>query len=138
MRLNNKSGVTKGDMDDDLELDPLGDDDFDAEAFLDVKQENLEEVDIFAGANQDLMDKYIQVLQHDYKKRGRAGANLPPPKPMQAFASPKPDMKPPHPIESMQKRQAKNSALPPISPMVGQEGGTKVRDLSKPKTYNQM
>ena len=41
--------------------DPLlmGEDDFDAEAFLGVKQENLENVDIFAGANKSLMDKYI-------------------------------------------------------------------------------
>jgi hypothetical protein len=50
-------------------LDPLGDDDFDAEAFLDVKQENLEEVDIFAGANEGLLEKYIQVLSYDHAKR---------------------------------------------------------------------
>ena len=46
--------------DDDLELDFLkGDEDFDAEAFLNVKQENLEQADIFSGANASLMDKYI-------------------------------------------------------------------------------
>ena len=41
-------------------IDPLGDDDFDAEAFLDVKKENLEQADIFA--DKGLVEKYIQVL----------------------------------------------------------------------------
>ena len=41
------------------EGDPLGDEEFDAEAFLDVKMENLEQADIFAGANAGLMEKYI-------------------------------------------------------------------------------
>jgi len=36
--------------------------DFDAEAFLGVKKENLEEADIFSGANASLMEKYIQVM----------------------------------------------------------------------------
>lgn len=43
----------------------MGDTDFDAEAFLDVKPENLEKVDIFSGANASLMEKYIQVLSYD-------------------------------------------------------------------------
>ena len=56
----NKNQVKGGnDLDD---LDPLADDDFDAEAFLDVKQENLEQADIFTGANASLLDKYVQVL----------------------------------------------------------------------------
>ena len=38
-------------------VDPLGDEDFDAEAFLDVKKENLEQADIFA--NKGLVQKYI-------------------------------------------------------------------------------
>jgi len=42
------------------------DDDFDAEAFLDVKKENLEHADIFSGG---LVEKYIQVLSSDYNKR---------------------------------------------------------------------
>lgn len=38
--------------------DPFGDDDvFDAEAFLDVKKENLEQADIFKDNN--LVEKYI-------------------------------------------------------------------------------
>lgn len=37
----------------------MGDDDFDAEAFLGVKPENLEKGDLFSGANATLMDKYI-------------------------------------------------------------------------------
>lgn len=40
----------------------MGEEEFDADAFLDVKQENLKEVDVFAGASAGLMDKYIQVL----------------------------------------------------------------------------
>ena len=47
------------------DFDPLADDDFDAEAFLDVKQENLEQADIFTGANASLLDKYVQVLQYE-------------------------------------------------------------------------
>ena len=43
----------------DVGLDPLGDGDFDSEAFLDVKMENLEQADIFACANASLMEKYI-------------------------------------------------------------------------------
>ena len=49
-------------------MDPLmDDDDFDAEAFLNVKQENLEQADIFSGANASLMEKYIQVLSFEQK-----------------------------------------------------------------------
>ena len=44
------------------EFDFMEDEDFDAEAFLDVKQENLEQGDIFTGANASLLDKYVQVL----------------------------------------------------------------------------
>lgn len=33
--------------------------DFDADLFLDIKMENLEQADIFAGANAGLMEKYI-------------------------------------------------------------------------------
>ena len=64
--------------DDDLDMDFLkGGDDFDAEAFLNVKQENLVEADIFSGANASLMEKYIQVLSHEQKmKNGAPG--LPP------------------------------------------------------------
>jgi hypothetical protein len=36
--------------------------DFDVEAFFDVKQENLEKGDLFAGANETLMDKYIEMM----------------------------------------------------------------------------
>jgi hypothetical protein len=36
--------------------------DFDVEAFFDVKQENLEKGDLFAGANESLMDKYIEMM----------------------------------------------------------------------------
>ena len=69
----------KGDGgDDDMGLDDpllMGEDDFDAEAFLGVKQENLENVDIFAGANKSLMDKYIQVLSYEQnaKQKNAAG-----------------------------------------------------------------
>ena len=65
-RLANKTGQADG-LDDELgDLDPLmGDADFDAEAFLGVKPENLEKGDIFSGANADLMDKYIQVLSYE-------------------------------------------------------------------------
>ena len=45
-------------MDGDLDDLAIGED-FDAEAFLGVKQENLERVDIFSGANASLMEKYI-------------------------------------------------------------------------------
>ena len=55
-----------------------------------MKKENLEEVDIFGGANSGLMEKYIQVLQYDHARKNNP-AGLPPPKPMQAFASPKTD-----------------------------------------------
>ena len=48
------------------------DDDFDAEAFLDVKQENLEQGDIFTGANASLLDKYVQVLAFEQKAREAA------------------------------------------------------------------
>jgi hypothetical protein len=44
--------------------DPLGEDDFDAEAFLDVRKENLEHADIFSGG---IVEKYIQVLSSDYQ-----------------------------------------------------------------------
>ena len=52
---------------DEMDLDFLKGDggDFDAEAFLNVKQENLEQADIFSGANASLMDKYIQVLSYE-------------------------------------------------------------------------
>lgn len=49
------------------QADPFGDDDFDAEAFLDVKKENLEQADIFA--DRGLVEKYIQVLSHDFNQR---------------------------------------------------------------------
>ena len=86
-RLQAGGGVTKGDKSDDFELDPFGEDDFDAEAFLDVRKENLQEVDIFAGANSGLMEKYIQVLSHDYAKNrggggGKVGNSMLPPKPI--------------------------------------------------------
>ena len=48
----------------DLDL-MMGDTDFDAEAFLDVKPENLEQADIFSGANASLMEKYIKVLSFE-------------------------------------------------------------------------
>jgi len=54
---------------DPADLDLLGEDDFDAEAFLGVKQENLEKVDIFSGANASLMEKYIQVLSFEQKQK---------------------------------------------------------------------
>jgi len=38
------------------------DKEFDAEAFLDVKMVNLEKADIFAGASESLMDKYVQMM----------------------------------------------------------------------------
>lgn len=60
------SGKDGMDKDDDMDLDFLeGADDFDAEAFLNVKQENLEQADIFSGANASLMEKYIQVLSYE-------------------------------------------------------------------------
>ena len=60
------SGKDGMDNDDDMDLDFLkGADDFDAEAFLNVKQENLEQADIFSGANASLMEKYIQVLSYE-------------------------------------------------------------------------
>ena len=69
---------SQGVEDDDLgEMDMFGEDDFDAEAFLNVKQENLEKVDIFSGANASLMEKYIQVLS--YEQQQKQGAGLPPP-----------------------------------------------------------
>jgi hypothetical protein len=37
----------------------MEDGDFDADAFLDIKMENLQQADIFAGANAGLMEKYI-------------------------------------------------------------------------------
>ena len=54
---------------DEMDLDFLKGDggDFDAEAFLNVKQENLEQADIFSGANASLMEKYIQVLSYEQK-----------------------------------------------------------------------
>lgn len=64
----------------DLDLDFLkGEDggDFDAEAFLNVKKENLEQADIFSGANASLMEKYIQVLSYEQNKK--QGGGLPPP-----------------------------------------------------------
>ena len=36
--------------------------DFDVEAFFEVKQENLEAGDIFAGASESLMDKYVEMM----------------------------------------------------------------------------
>ena len=39
-----------------------GDKEFDAEAFLDVDPVNLEKADIFAGASESLMDKYVQMM----------------------------------------------------------------------------
>ena len=65
-----KLGLSKADKgldgDDlgDLDL-MMGDTDFDAEAFLDVKPENLEQADIFSGANASLMEKYIKVLSFE-------------------------------------------------------------------------
>ena len=50
----------------------MEDEDFDAEAFLDVKQENLEQGDIFTGANASLLDKYVQVLAFEQKARESA------------------------------------------------------------------
>ena len=59
-KLSKKTGQGEDLGDDFGDMDPLlGDDDFDAEAFLGVKPENLEKGDIFSGANADLMDKYI-------------------------------------------------------------------------------
>ena len=46
----------------------MGDDEFDAEAFLDVKPENLEYADIFSGANAGLMEKYIKVLSYEQEQ----------------------------------------------------------------------
>ena len=54
------------------EFDFMEDEDFDAEAFLDVKQENLEQGDIFTGANASLLDKYVQVLAFEQKARETA------------------------------------------------------------------
>ena len=75
----------KGGKGGDLELedngefdDLMGDNDFDAEAFLNVKQENLEKADIFSGANASLMEKYIQVLSFDQKQKNQQRAPLPP------------------------------------------------------------
>ena len=131
-----------GEFDDDLGMDPLlGDDDFDAEAFLNVKQENLEQADIFSGANASLMEKYIQVLSYEQKQKATA-SNLPPTgfnhpgrrqvaPPLQAAAN----------LTVQQSPMRKNSQLPPISPIPG--GGSTVsgsakRDLSKPKSYQMM
>lgn len=61
-KLSKKTGnKDDNDFGDDLgDFDNLmGDDDFDAEAFLAVKPENLEKGDLFSGANATLMDKYI-------------------------------------------------------------------------------
>ena len=70
-------GVEDEDLDD---MDMFGEDDFDAEAFLNVKQENLEKVDIFSGANASLMEKYIQVLSYEQQQQQKQGATgLPPP-----------------------------------------------------------
>ena len=78
-KLTQKGG--KG-VDDDIEDngefdDFMGEADFDAEAFLNVKQENLEKADIFSGANASLMEKYIQVLSFDQQQK--KGGGLPPP-----------------------------------------------------------
>ena len=56
----------------------MGEDDFDAEAFLGVKPENLEKADIFSGANATLMDKYIQVLSYEQTSKGQMQKGGPP------------------------------------------------------------
>ena len=85
------------DANDELDLDFLkGDDggDFDAEAFLNVKKENLEQADIFSGANASLMEKYIQVLSYEQRATKQNAAvtagpqGLPPPASGGAFNHP--------------------------------------------------
>ena len=57
-RIKRKRALAKLHQKEVAEVDPFGDDDlFDAEAFLDVKKENLEQADIFADNN--LVEKYI-------------------------------------------------------------------------------
>jgi hypothetical protein len=53
-----KPKLSKAQVEDNM----FGDDDLDADAFLNIKMENFEEDDLFAG-NEALMDKFIQVMQ---------------------------------------------------------------------------
>ena len=107
---------------DDLDLDFLkGEEDFDAEAFLNVKQENLVEADIFSGANASLMEKYIQVLSYEQKQKP-GGGGLPPP--AGGFNQPPRRAVNPNGVHNIQQSPLPRNSqlLPPISPTPAKNG----------------
>jgi len=49
-------------LEDDIFAEENMNKEFDAEDFFSVKEENLEPTDIFAGASDSLMEKYIEAM----------------------------------------------------------------------------